>query len=419
MQGHNSRKAAVPYAWVTVIVLFVGLVASFGMRSTFGAYVSPWEQEFSANRALVTSISMMGFVFYALGQPLAGKLNDHFGRGIIPCVGLLLTGTSLILASQATQMWHLFVLFGAGVYLGAAACSNVVSAAIVTKWFVKKRGFALGLVMSGMAAGQLFLIPANLFVIERFGWRTSTAVFGIAILALIVPLVLIFLRSKPEEKGLKPYGHEETKNGNHPVDAQALGANQYLPLTGAFKTRAFWLLAIPFFICGFTDVGLINTHFIPMAIGRGFQVSEVAIAVSLIAITNVAGSIITGYLSDHISRKWQLAAIYTIRAGTFIFLLLLQSTMLLFVFAMIYGAVEIASITPVQSLTVQFFDKYSTGAILGFVSMSHQLGGAIGAWVPGLLYDLTGSYFHVLVVATFMLVGGGLLSLRIAEPRRS
>ena len=415
MRKKNIKGATTPYAWVILTVLFVGLVASFGMRVSFGAYISPWESDFSVNRTVVTSISSLSFIFYAIGQPLTARLNERFGKSIVPTVSILLVGVSLLLTSQASQIWQVYALFGVGFALGVAGCCNVIAAAVISNWFVENRGFAIGLVTSGMAVGQLILVPVNLFIIERLGWRTTMAMLSIIIMVIVTPLFILFLRFKPEEKGMKPYGYVESHEAELSGDVKDMGAKKSLPLLDVFKRRSFWLLAIPYFVCGFTDVGVINTHLIPMAEGKGFPVSGVALAFSLIALANIAGTIFLGHLSDIFSRKRQLAVIYAFRAVTFIILITIQRPWLLLLFAVLYGAVELASVAPTSSLVVQLFEGYSTGTIIGVVSVSHQLGGAVGSWVPGILYDLTKSYTIILVLSLILLLGAAFLVLRVRE----
>ena len=441
-----------------LIVLYVGLVASYGMRASFGAYISPWEKEFSASRTMVTSISMFSFVVYAIAQPIVGKLNDHFGKNIIPSVGIFLLGVSLLLTSQARQIWQVFVLFGVLFSLGVACCCNVVTSAVISNWFIEKRGFAIGLTTSGMAVGQLILVPVNMSIIDKLGWRTTMAALSIVVMVVVSPLFIFLLRSKPEEKGMKPYGYVGPvddslavvpHSGGSPIDdsladvtltdvtltdvtltdvtrssvsgaadaasGDSLAAVGPLPVLRALRSKAFWLLTIPYFICGFTDVGLIQTHLIPMSEGRGFPSATVAAAFSVIAAFNIAGSIVTGHLADRFNRKRQLAVIYAVRAFTCVFLIFLKLPWLLIPFAVVYGSMEMASIAPTNSLTVHLFDKFSIGAVLGLVSVSHQLGGAVGSWVPGVLFDMTGSYFAVLALSVVLLLGISALSLRIPE----
>ncbi|NLL51242.1 MAG: MFS transporter [Peptococcaceae bacterium] len=415
----RTSKLPFDYAWVVLIVLFIGLMFSFGIRASFGAYITPWEQNFAVDRTIVTSISLMSFIVYAFAQPIAGKYNDQWGRGIVPSISLLLIGGCLLLSSFATHIWQLYLLFGVGFSLGIAGCSNVTASAILSRWFYKKKGTALGLAVAGMAVGQLIIVPATLFMMNHLSWRTTMAVFSLVILVVILPLMIFCVRSKPEEFGRQPYGYID-KEFAESSQAEKITTREKVEKSSIFavmKVRAFWYLTIPYFICGFTDIGLIQTHFIPMAQGKAFPVALIAATMSIIAICNIIGSIGTGYLSDIMHRSRQLGIIYAVRAFTFIFLFIIQNPWLLIIFAVIYGLTDMASIAPTNSLTTQLFDRYSIGTILGFVTISHQMGGAFGSWIPGILFDLTGSYDLMLIVCIILLFASALLVLKVPEPR--
>jgi len=406
------------YTWVILALLFIGHLMVFGMRSAFGAYITHWEAEFNISRSAVTTITLLGMAVFATFQPFMGKLNDLWGRGIILTTGVVLVGGSLFLTSMVTEVWQIFAVYGVILFIGLACCTNAVVAATTTSWFTKRRGLALGLVMSGMAVGNSILYPVNIYVIETMGWRTAMGTLGLIILVIVGPLFAIFMRSKPEEKGLKPYGYEESDSTLTGVPDKAALPVKSEPFIRVFKQKAIWLLMIPYFICGLTDVGIIHTHFIPMMgpEGRGFPEMTVAAVLSVIAILNIAGTIVTGYLSDHFNLKRQLAVIYSVRAVSIVFLVLLDQPWLLFVFAVMFGAVEMASIAPVNAITVKLFDSYSPGVILGIIALSHQLGGAAGSWIPGLIYDMTGSYTIVLLISAVLLLVAAGLSLMIRVP---
>ena len=406
------------YAWVILSVIFIGQLAAFGMRASFGAYISPWESDFSVGRSVVTSISTLNFIIFAISQPFLGRLNDYVGKNIVPVIGTFLLGGSLFLVSRATQIWQVYALFGVGFSLGVAGSRDSVTGGIITNWFTKRRGFALGLVMVGSALGQLIIVPANIFIIERYGWRTAMATLSIIITAVVGPLYIIFLRYKPADKGLKPYGYEELPDSDTPSESPApeVADSKPLPIFEIFKTKALWTIAISYFICGFTDVGIIQTHLIPMSEGKGFDSLFVALAFSVIAIVNIGATLIIGHLSDKYSRKRQVAVLYVVRALTYVFLIFIRQPALLLVFAAVFGMVEMATAPGTNSLAVQIFNKYSVGAVLGVVAVCHQMGGAAGSWLPGLIYDMTGSYDIVLVLAAVLLIAGALAALQIPEP---
>lgn len=412
------KKLSSAYAWVILGIFFLGLLASHGVRSSFGAYVNPWETDFSVSRTVVTSISTLSFIVYAIAQPLSGKLNDSLGGRIVPSFSLILIGLCFLLSSVASQIWQLFILYGVVLSLGVAGSSNVIVTSILSNWFKEKRGFALGLAVSGMAVGQLIVVPASLFLIENYSWRISLRIIGIIILVAIVPLMVIFVRSKPEELGLRPYGDTSADNDIPVKERQAKVPQKTASLFSVIKLKSFWKLAAAYFVCGFTDVGIIGTHLIPYTQGKYFNTATVAATLSTIAAFNIIGSIVTGHLSDRYNRSRQLGIIFAVRAATFIFLMSIKSSWLLIPFAVFYGSTEMASIAPANSLAVNLFEKYPIGTIVGLISLSHQLGGAVGSWIPGLIYDISESYVIIFVLSSVLLIAVSLISLSIPEPKK-
>lgn len=418
--GKNSQRDNLPffYGWVVLGLSFLSLFATFGIRASFGAYVTSWEEEFVITRTTVTFISMLSLVIYALCQPIMGRMADRFGARLTITISLLLVGGGLFLSSMAQELWQLAFLYGVVAAVGLAGSSNVTATALVTHWFVEKRGLAMGLALSGMAVGQLVVGPASILIIHNFNWRYALLLVGAIILLAVTPLCAIFIRSKPEDMNLRPYGEKEqaappaTDEAQHNQDQNQAPAGS---MFAVFREPFFWYLTIPYFICGFTDMGFIGTHFIPFAEGKGYNEVVIAAAFGTIAAFNIAGTIGTGYLSDRISRPNLLAAIYWMRALMFILLVTSNNPYTLFIFAVFYGLTEMASIAPTSSLCAHLFKNMSIGAIFGFVSVSHQLGAALGALIPGTIFDLTGSYTAVFFVSVAVLVGSGLLVLRISD----
>ena len=418
MQKSNEKVTPAPYAWLILALVFLGMMVSFGMRVSFGAYMSPWEKEFSTSRSIVTGVSMLAMAVSAVSQPLIGRLHDHFGKNIIPTSCLFLMVGSLLLITRANQTWQLYALYGVLYSFSLGGMSGIIAGVILSNWFVVKRGFAIGLATSGLAVGQLIFVPMNLFIIERLGWRSTLTMMSLIILAVVAPLYIIFLRNKPEEKGRKPYGYVNIAIDKNDSEKEAVKGKKSMPLINVFRHRAFWLISLAYLVCGFTDVGLINTHLVAIAEWKGFSIPDTMLAFSMIAIANIGGTILTGHLSDHFSRKRQLAVIYLIRGFTYILLIFIKNPGLFVVYSLMHGAVEMATIAPTQSLVVDIFDKYSIGTILGLITVSHQVGGAIGTWLPGLLFDNSSSYFGSLLIGFVLLVGAAAFSLGIPEPAK-
>lgn len=406
------------YGWVVLGMSFLALFATFGIRVSFGSYITSWEREFGISRTLVTTISLLSFSTLAIAQPLSGKLTDRFGARTVLTVSMFLVGAGLLLCAVAHQLWQLAILYGIVLSLGLTGGSNITSAATVTRWFSANRGLALGLSLSGMAVGQLVVVPLSLYLISGYGWRFTMGAVGCVVLALFMPLMFLLVRSRPQDVGLRPYGElPDAGEGKQAIHIQAELESE--SVFSILKQRVFWQLTIPYFICGFTDVGLVDTHYIPFAQGKGISMAVIAFTFSLIAIFNIVGTIGTGHLADRWHRSRLLAAIYGIRGASFILLLVSDQPWLLTVFAIIYGATEMASIAPVSSLCAHLFRKNSIGVIFGLVSVSHQIGGALGSLVPGIIYDLTGAYTPVFVLSIVLLAASALMVSRVPDSQQT
>jgi len=353
----------------------------------------------------------------AFSQPLIGKFNDRFGARSVLTISMMLTGIALFLCSIATQPWQLILLYGVVASFAFTGASQITAAALMTRWFTAKRGLAMGIATSGMALGQLVVVPLTLYLISNHDWRFTLSLLGFIVLAVFTPLVAFLIRSKPNDIGLRPYG--EAPDIEEEISAQ-VGSNakdQSPSVWTVLRQRVFWQLSIPYFICGFTDVGLITTHYIPFTQGQGFSTGIIAFTFSLIAIANIFGTIGTGYLADRLNRSKLLAFIYFARGLTFLFVLIADSPLLLAMFTFMYGLTEMASIAPTSSICAHLFGKYSFGVVIGVVSISHMLGGAIGSFIPGVIYDLVHSYVPVFILSAILLTIGAVIVLRVPDDR--
>ncbi|MGG3181658.1 MFS transporter [Priestia megaterium] len=199
-------RIKIHYAWVIIFVTFLTLLAVQGVRLSFGAFVQPWEEDFSMDRGTISLISTLSFIIYGLSQPVIGKLVDKWGARVILSLSTFLVGISIFLTSFVTQPWQLFFLYGIMVSLGVGGASNVAATVIVTNWFNKKRGLALGLMEAGFGAGQMLLVPGSLMLIHWFNWKLTVIILGLFLTIIVLSITLLLLRNHPQDKGLFPIG---------------------------------------------------------------------------------------------------------------------------------------------------------------------------------------------------------------------
>lgn len=401
-------------------VSFIGVLAAQGIRYSFGAFMEPWEHEFSASRGAVSAISLISFLVFAISQPIIGKWIDKYGVKRIFVYSIVLLGITTVLTFFATSIWQLCILYGVISSLGFGGASGVTASIAVTKWFHQKRGLALGLVEAGFGAGQMVMVSSSLYLITIFGWKHTVLFLGGFLLFIVFPLLALFLKSEPSELGMKALGDETS--GDEQVDRKT--EQQESPLISKksyLLHRGFWLLVIPYFICGFTTTGLMDTHLIPFAQSCGFSVAVTGAAVSMLAAFNTGGTIVAGFLADRWDNRKMISGIYFFRGLTMLFLLMffindqlfgffLTNPWVLIVFSISFGIVDFAVVAPTVKLLAGYFQGSSLGVVTGFLYMSHQLGSALGSYLPGLFFDRSGSYTISFILGAILLMLAALLS---------
>ncbi|MCR4372450.1 MULTISPECIES: MFS transporter [Bacillus amyloliquefaciens group] len=397
------------YAWIIVFVTFFTFLAVQGARLSFGAFVEPWEKDFSMNRGTISLISTLSFIIYGISQPIIGRLVDKLGPRMILSFSTFVVGVSFVLTSFVNHPWQLFILYGIVISVGVGGASNVAATVVVTNWFNEKRGLAFGIMEAGFGAGQMLLVPGSLILIQWFNWKLTVVILGLLLMVIVFPVILLFLRNHPGEMGLSPMGgfmKAEAESGQHTA---------HFSVWTVFCKKQFWFLILPFAICGFTTTGLMDTHLIPFSHDHGFSTSVTSAAVSVLAGFNILGIIISGIAADRWSSKKMLILLYVIRALSICILLYSHHPVILLIFATLFGLVDFATVAPTQMLATQYFKQYSVGFILGWLFLSHQIGSALGAYVPGFLYNEMGNYDLSFYFSIIILLGAAIFTFLLPE----
>ncbi|WP_308417663.1 MFS transporter [Alkalihalobacterium bogoriense] len=409
------RMRKIHYGWIILCLCFLALLAVQGVRLSFGAFIPSWEQEFSTTRANISLIATVSFIVYGISQPILGKLIDTFGVRKILAYSAFVVGLSTLLTFFVTSFWQIIILYGIVASIGFGGASNVAAAVAVTNWFQHKKGLALGMMTAGMSAGQLVIVPLCLYLIDWLDWKMTVLILGSFLLLVIFPLLLLFLRTSPLEMGIEPYG------GIKNEQKQARKVVERTPKISTFSivfSKSFVFLALPFLICGYTTTGLIDTHLISFSHHHGFSIGVTGAAVGLLAAFNIIGTLSSGIIADRFSNRKFLAILYALRSVTILLLLITDQWLLLLVFAVTFGLVDFATVTPTTMLASDLFSKHSLGLVLGLLSLCHQLGSALGAYIPALLYDITGGYGMALLSAIVLLLIASFMNLALPKEAR-
>lgn len=367
------------YRWIVVGVSTAVNALAWGLRATFALFYVAMLGEFTWGRgptALGYSLNWLGFVVFA---PIAGWLFDRWGARAVVTIGGVMLGVALALTGRMTSLSEYYLCFG---LLGAAglACMIIPSTTIVTRWFVRSRGTAMGILSAGNSAGAVAFYPVNAWLIVTLGWRGALVAFGGAVCITTVSLALLY-RDPPLDE---PRGRDAERA---PFDSEVWTlrrASRSVRLWAAFSMTAL----------GVIGYQIMATHQVAHAVDRGFAPATVVWLFAFGAGCMMAGNLLGGWLSDHLGRGWVFALGSVVAIAGIGCLALIrgpQDLALLLLYA-VSGFGFGMRIAQLSAIPADAFSGPHLGAILGVVQAGGGLGGAIGPFLGGWLFDVTGSY---------------------------
>jgi predicted MFS family arabinose efflux permease len=409
------RRQRVHPAWWVAAVTFLALVGAAAFRAVPGVLIEPLRAEFGWSVTTISAAVAVNMALYGLTAPFAAALMERFGIRRVVVGALLLTATGSGLTVFMTASWQLVLLWGFLVGLGTGSMALSLVATVTGRWFVARRGLVSGILTAGGATGQLVFLPLVAWADTTWGWRSASLGTTAAALA-VVPLVLWLLRDRPRDVGVAPYGGTAADD----VDPVRTGAARTAVrgLVSAVRSTPFWLLAGGFFICGLSTNGLVQPHFIPAAHDHGMPVTTAAGLLAVVGIFDIAGTVLSGWLTDRTDPRVLLLAYYGLR-GLSLFLLPtlfgpdLHVSMVAFI--VFYGLDWVATVPPTLALCREFFGSQAP-VVFGWVFASHQLGSAFAAFGGGVIRDVTGSYDPAWLMAGALCIAAAAMSFLI--PRR-
>lgn len=390
----------VHYGWIVVGVTLLAILISAGVRATPGVLMVPLEDEFGWSRATISFAVAVSLILYGLTGPFAASFMERFGvrRTMVAALSLLAVGVAL--TTVIRQSWQLVLLWGFVVGSGAGVIANVLAAVVSARWFTARRGLVVGLLTGGMAAGQLVFLPTFAAIATHYGWR-ATLLTAAVVALLVIPVVALFMRDRPADVGLAPYGEPGGPRPAPPAPHGNPFALALRTLGEGARSRAFWLLAGSFFCCGASTNGLIATHLIPACLDHGIPEVTSAGLLAAMGMFNMVGTTASGWLSDRVDNRVLLAIYYGLRGLSLLYLpFSFVSFYGLGLFAVFYGLDWIATVPPTVRLSVTSFGKEKSGIIYGWIFASHQIGSAAAAYFAGLMRADLGDY-----MLAFMLSG--------------
>lgn len=370
------------YGWFVVAAAFTVMLLGFGSAYTFSAFVESLQNDFGASRGSVSLVfSLAGFLYFGLGI-VSGPLADRWGSRRLAVAGMILIGLGLAAASFARSLTEVYVAYGLGVGLGIGA-SYVPAIGAVQRWFVRRRGFASGLAVSGIGVGTLIMPPLAALFIDTLGWRTAYLVLG-CLAAIIGAGMALLIENDPRERGLGPDG-----------DAMLPGVQSSSPagasVGDAIRSRQFISLYVACLICSF-GVFVPFVHLVPYAIDHGVPKSSAVLLLGVIGVGSTAGRFFLGGLADRMGRHTSLLLMFVGMALALAIWAVSTTVWSLAAFAFVYGVFYGGWVAVLPAVVMDYFGGRNVSGIIGILYTSVAFGTLIGPSAAGFAFDISHSY---------------------------
>jgi MFS family permease len=379
----TSAKPRAFHGWIVVAGAFAVMFVGFGSAYSFSVFLEPMRHTFQASLGSVSLVfSLAGFLYFALGIA-SGPLADRWGSRRLAIVGMLLTALGLIVAGIAPGLTTVYVAYGLGIGLGIG-CSYVPSIGAVQRWFLRRRGLASGIAVSGIGAGTLVMPPVAALLIDTLGWRNAYVALGILTAIVGVGMALL-IENDPRDRGLEPDGASSPHPEAHTAPASGVS------LRDAVTSRRFAGLYLACLIASF-GLFVPFVHLVPYAREHGVPPASAVFLLSLIGIGSTAGRFLLGALADRMRR---LAAVCATLVGMALAQVLWGfSTGFwpLAVFALLFGTFYGGFVAMLPAAVMDDFGGRNVSGIIGILYTSVAFGTLIGPSAAGYAFDLVHSY---------------------------
>jgi MFS family permease len=389
--------------WRTPLVIIIcgcaiGLL-SFGPRSSLGFFIQPMGREFSWGRDVFGLALAIQNLLWGLGQPVAGAIADRFGVLRVMCVGAILYAAGLLMMRYSGTPLSLDIGAGVLIGFGLSGCSfNLVLSAFNKLLPPERRGVALGAGTAAGSFGQFLFAPFGVALIDNFGWQTALVVFA-ALMLLILPLSVALATPGATTEQVPAADQQSFKTA----------------LAEAFGHRSYVLLVLGFFTCGF-QLAFVTVHLPAYLVDRGISTQTGGWVIAVIGLFNIIGSLSVGWIQNRVPKRYILSTIYFIRAASIVaFISLPITTVSVLLFGAITGLTWLSTVPPTSALIALMFGTRWFATLYGFAFVSHQVGGFLGVWLGGIVFEQFGSYTPIWWLSVLFGVLSALINLPILE----
>jgi MFS family permease len=400
LQSAKSEKTFF-YGYFVIVASFSIMFVMWGVHYAFGVFFTPILTDFGWTRAMTSGAYSLCTIMNGLLVIVMGGLTDKLGPRLVMTFCGICLGLGYYLMSRLEAMWQLYLFYGVIIGIGMSG-SFIPLVSTVVRWFVERRGVMTGIVASGTGAGALIGPPVANLLISKFSWRISFQVLG-GIALVVIVLFAQLLRRDPAQVGQRPYGeNQENKN-------EAGLSGEGLSLMEALFMGRFWIFFASGFCYGFC-VFSIMVHIVPHAIESGFSSARAANMLATIGAAAIVGKVLLGRMGDIWGSRQLMMFSFILMAISLLSLMMVKNFWILHLivggFGIAYGGIAVSH-SPIVAL---LFGLRAHGLIFGILGVGVAIGGAIGPFLTGYVFDVTESYRLAFLVATAISSAGFILS---------
>ena len=427
MTNSSADNVATPdgqrifYGWIIVIAATCIYAISAGQVVSFGIFVKPMAKELGWSRASLTGAFGLYIFAMSLFSFVSGILVDRVGPRLLNIVGGLALGLGFVLSSRIHAPWHFYVSYGLLGGLGFSFLFVSLSSTI-PRWFIEKRGLALGILFAGGGVGGLIISPLLQSLIDRYDWRVAFLVLAALACCIVLPAAL-FLKKEPKEIGLLPLGQDKAPlpkgrkgDGESGPRTTTPGPARDSTLGEALKTAPFWVFAVTI-VLSLLGVMMAQVNMVPHATDKGVPAATAAFALGLAAAFNSLGRLLMGAASDKIGTKRSLCFCLLLAACTLFWLIMVNKPWMMFLFVAPFGFAYGGLVPQIPRVISELFGVKSVGSILGLFTSLTALGPALGPVLGGAIFDRTGGYDLAFLLGGIGIVIAFVLVLFLKNPK--
>jgi len=371
------------YGYIVVLASLCIMVVVYGTRSVFGVFFKPMLTEFGWSRALTSGALSLSLVLQGSLAVVMGAINDRLGPRAILTLCVFLLGLGYLLMSQINTVWHMYLFYGVITGFGMSGVL-VPLLSTVARWFVKRRNVMTGITLAGIGIGSLIAPPVANWLLSAYDWRVSYIIIGC--LVLVVGLFSAqFLKRDPTRVGQAPYGGDE-------VAGQALKpGDEGLSLKEAAYTAQFWIVFGIFLCLGFC-LFTIMVHIVPHVTDLGISAAGAANILAVMGGAGIVGNVVLGGAADRIGNRQVCIIGFVLMSATLIWLVSVTEAWMFYLLVVVFGFGHGGCNTSESPIVAWLFGVRSLGVLLGVISLGFTIGAAIGPFLAGYIFDVTGSY---------------------------